>query len=160
MSSLLVRSGTAADIAAVVALERRTPEAPHWPERDYAAIAASTSASGAIRRTLLVAERDGRLIGFAVARALAISHEGELESVAVDDGARRLGAGRALCESVVGWCRAEGATAIDLEVRSASEGPIALYASLGFLPAGRRRAYYSDPVDDALLMRLELAEGG
>jgi ribosomal protein S18 acetylase RimI-like enzyme len=46
---------------------------------------------------------------------------------------------------------------IALEVRAASAGAIALYATLGFTQTGRRPRYYRDPEDDAVVMRLELA---
>ena len=78
--------------------------------------------------------------------------------VAVSVPARRGGVGRALCEAVVRWCRERGATEVELEVRAGSAGAIALYAGLGFLAVGRRAGYYLDPVEDALLMQLRLAE--
>jgi ribosomal-protein-alanine N-acetyltransferase len=46
--------------------------------------------------------------------------------------------------------------ALELEVRAGSGGAIALYAGLGFVVAGRRVGYYREPVEDALLMRLDL----
>jgi ribosomal-protein-alanine N-acetyltransferase len=46
--------------------------------------------------------------------------------------------------------------ALELEVRAGSIGAIALYSSVGFVVAGRRRDYYREPVEDALLMRLDL----
>ena len=49
--------------------------------------------------------------------------------------------------------------ALELEVRAASAGAIALYEGMGFVLVGRRRRYYRGPVDDALLMRLGLGEG-
>ncbi len=55
--------------------------------------------------------------------------------------------------------RQQGAQALELEVRAGSKGVIALYAGLGFVVAGRRRAYYQGPVDDAVLMRLGLEKG-
>jgi [ribosomal protein S18]-alanine N-acetyltransferase len=163
-----VRVGDAADLEAVVALERAVGEAPHWGEAEYAAIVSSQedtrggAQGGGVRRCLLVAEAEGRLVGFAVGKVIGMGRGGvaELESVAVEARARRVGLGRALCESVAEWCRGQGATAMELEVRAGSAGAIALYAGLGFVVVGRRGAYYSGPVEDALLMRLELGEDG
>jgi ribosomal-protein-alanine N-acetyltransferase len=150
-----VRAACAADLAGVIALERATAEAPHWAEAEYAEIV------GGVRRCLFVAEGEGRLLGFAVGKVIGGGGESsaELESVAVGVEARRSGVGRALCGAVAAWCREQGATMLELEVRAASVGAIALYAGLGFVPVGRRREYYRGPVDDAVLMRLELAEG-
>jgi [ribosomal protein S18]-alanine N-acetyltransferase len=155
-----VRVAGVADLDAVVALERSTVEAPHWGSAEYAAIVAS--GDGGVRRCLFAAEVDGRLIGFAVGKVIGAGAEGsaELESVAVDVAARRLGVGRALCRAVVEWCRDVGAGVVELEVRAASAGAIALYEGLGFAVVGRRRGYYRDPADDALLMRLELGKCG
>jgi ribosomal-protein-alanine N-acetyltransferase len=61
-----------------------------------------------------------------------------------------------LCAAVVDWCGELGAAALELEVRAGSVGAIALYTGLGFVGIGRRAGYYREPVEDALLMRLDL----
>jgi [ribosomal protein S18]-alanine N-acetyltransferase len=159
VAGLRVRVGVAADLAGVAALERSIAEAPHWAEADYAAIVnVGGDVDGAVRRCLLIAETEGRLVGFAVGKVIG-SGEGivaELESVVVDLAARRGGVGRALCGAVVAWSRGQGAAAVELEVRAGSGGAIALYAGLGFVVVGRRGGYYRGPVEDAVLMRLEL----
>ena len=45
-----------------------------------------------------------------------------------------------------------------LEVRESNQAARGFYASLGFLEEGRRRSYYADPVEDAVLMRMQLVE--
>lgn len=154
LPELRIRAAVADDIPAVVALEQRTEQAPHWSEADYASILRGDSP----RRCLLIAEFGGELAGFAVGKVISAGSEtlAELESVAVRGAVRRQGVGSALCAAVARWCRVQGAAALELEVRSASAGAIALYQRLDFEPVGRRRAYYRDPVDDALLMRLKL----
>jgi ribosomal-protein-alanine N-acetyltransferase len=61
-----------------------------------------------------------------------------------------------LCAAVITWSRGQGAVAVELEVRVGSGGAIALYVGLGFVVVGRRGGYYRGPVEDAVLMRLEL----
>ena len=162
-----IRVAGAADVAGVVALERGIMEAPHWAEGEYAAIVRADNAGGAVRRGFFVAEGEGRrllgfavgkLLGFAVGKVIGSDTEevGELESVAVEASARRGGVGRALCAAVGEWCWEQGAAALELEVRAGSAGAIALYAGLGFVVVGRRVGYYLAPVEDALLMRLDL----
>jgi ribosomal-protein-alanine N-acetyltransferase len=173
---LLVRVGSAEDLAGVVVLERSVAEAPHWSEGEYRTIVGSQAGARGVgvRRCLFVAEAAGRLVGFAVGKVIGTGRDclAELESVVVDAGARRGGVGRALCEAVMEWCRGEGAVAMELEVRAGSAGAAALYGGLGFVAVGRRAAYYpgiSDrtaygtvceegPAEDAVLMRLELEE--
>jgi [ribosomal protein S18]-alanine N-acetyltransferase len=156
-----VQVAGAADLAEVVALERSVAEAPHWAEADYAAIVnvnVDGVTDGGVRRCLLIAEGEGRLVGFAVGKVIgsAVGGVAELESVVVDLTARRRGVGKALCRVVAAWSRERGATALELEVRAGSAGAIALYVGLGFIVVGRRGGYYRDPVEDAVLMRLEL----
>jgi [ribosomal protein S18]-alanine N-acetyltransferase len=155
-----VRVAGAADVAGVVALERMIAEAPHWAVGEYAAmVGADGEVDGVVRRCFLVAEAEGRLLGFAVGKVIGSRGEGvaELESVAVEASARRGGVGKALCAAVADWGRGHGVTALELEVRAGSGGAIALYAGLGFVVAGRRVGYYREPLEDAVLMRLDLA---
>ena len=154
---MMVRLARTADVEAVIQLERRIAEAPHWAESEYASMLAA--GTGAVGRCLFVAEGDGGLIGFAVGKVIGMGHESssELESVAVNSDARRMGVGRLLCAAVIDWCRAQGAVEVELEVRASSAGAIALYSGLGFVVEGRRPGYYQTPPDDAVLMRLELA---
>ena len=157
-----VREGVAADLEGVMRLEREIAEAPHWTAAEYAAIVKTYEvAKGAVRRQLFVAEDEAVLLGFAVGKVLvsdAVSL-GELESVAVGVSTRRSGVGKMLCNAVIRWCVERGATEVELEVRVGSVGAIALYRGLGFVVVGERTGYYRDPVEDALLMQLRLAEG-
>jgi [ribosomal protein S18]-alanine N-acetyltransferase len=154
-----VRVAGAGDLARVVELERAISEAPHWGDGEYAAIVnADKRTDGAVRRCLLVAEADGRVVGFAVGKVIGTGggSVAELESVAVEGAARRRGVGSALCGAVIGWSGEQGAEALELEVRAGSGDAIALYGGLGFVVVGRRVGYYREPADDAVLMRLEL----
>jgi ribosomal-protein-alanine N-acetyltransferase len=154
-----VRAAGVADLVAVVAMERGVAEAPHWAEAEYAAIVnADGDRDSGVRRCLLVAEAEGRLLGFAVGKAIGsgAGSVAELESVVVEATTRREGVGRALCEAVVAWCREKKVATMELEVRAGSLGAISLYAGLGFVAVGRRGGYYREPVEDAMMMRLEL----
>lgn len=157
MTGFTVRAGAARDIPKVLALEKSIAEAPHWAEAAYAA-AIDSREDPYLRRCLFVAVQEPAVIGFAVGNLTA--DVAELESVAVALTARRGGVGKALCEAVIQWSRSQNAASIELEVRAAGEPATALYDSLGFRPIGRRPGYYSHPVDDALLMRLDLSKGG
>jgi ribosomal-protein-alanine N-acetyltransferase len=158
LAGFRVRIADVADLAQVVEMERAIAEAPHWAEEEYAAIVHSGDIDAAVKRCLLVAEAEERLVGFAVGKVAGFDAvaAAELESVAVEAGVRRSGVGTALCGATVDWCRRQGATAVELEVRTGSRGAIALYEGLGFVVVGSRRAYYREPVEDAVMMRREL----
>jgi ribosomal-protein-alanine N-acetyltransferase len=159
-----VRLGIEGDLAGVLRLERAAVGAPHWAEAEYRRVIEDVGggeASGEtqrVRRSLWVVEAEGWLVGFAVGK-VGPGRDGlvgELESVAVAAEQRRRGVGRALCEAVIVWCRGLGAARIELEVRAQGVAAIALYEALGFRVVGRRRGYYREPADDAVLMEREL----
>jgi ribosomal-protein-alanine N-acetyltransferase len=152
--TIRLRPGALQDLEAIVALERASPEAPHWASAVYEAMLGPHHPE-AVERRLLVAQAPRGLAGFAVASCHADGC-GELESVVVNANSRRAGIGRALCAAALDWCRSRGANSVELEVRAGSLGAIALYRQLGFIEVGRRRGYYWDPEEDALLMRAPL----
>jgi ribosomal-protein-alanine N-acetyltransferase len=76
-----------------------------------------------------------------------------INNVAVASGARRRGAGRALLRHAMHAGAIEGCVTAWLEVRPSNDAAIHLYVSLGFEVVGRRRRYYTDTQEDALVMR-------
>jgi ribosomal-protein-alanine N-acetyltransferase len=101
-----------------------------------------------------IAGADGALDAAALARLVVGTLE--IQSVAVRPRARGRGLGRALVRALLERARAARAERADLEVRAGNAAAIALYASEGFVPVGRRRRYYRDG-EDALLMSLMLS---
>lgn len=95
-----------------------------------------------------------KLKGFIAARLMA--DELHVNNVGVREEERRRGIGNALLRAVLTEGRRSGAKWAFLEVR-ASNGPAqALYERCGFRVTGRRRKYYSEPTEDALVMSLWL----
>ena len=150
---LRVRLMAEADVDRVLKIAGRLPGAPQWPRDAYVAALASGAAP---RRIALVAEVQpgGEVVGFAVASLLP--PEAELETIAVMAGSQRRGIARELFRALATELRSGAVDVILLEVRASNERAQAFYRSLGFTGAGRRPGYYDDPVEDALLMRLEL----
>jgi ribosomal-protein-alanine N-acetyltransferase len=72
--------------------------------------------------------------------------------VAVVPDARRQGLARLLLGLALRAGARAGARVGLLEVRAGNSAALALYASLGFRLAGRRRDYYRGPVEDAVLL--------
>jgi [ribosomal protein S18]-alanine N-acetyltransferase len=153
-AAISIRPAIAEDVEVVLALERAVPEAPHWARAAYETMARQAGEPSGMRRRLLVVEIDGALVGFVVGKVVAEAQSSELESVAVLPSARHMGVGRAMCEAMIAWCRQQGVTSMELEVRSASLAARRLYERLGFVIEGFRKGYYREPEDDAVLMRL------
>ena len=105
--------------------------------------------------TVVVAEHDGGVVGFAVSYGAA--DEAEIANVAVASTARRQGIGSVLVAWLIERARASGAAVVFLEVRDSNAAGRALYARFGFAEVSRRRAYYRKPCEDAVVMRLDLA---
>ena len=102
----------------------------------------------------LAAERnwggEPQLAGFIVARLAA--DEMHVNNVAVREAYRRRGLGGALLSAALEQGRARGARKAFLEVRADNAAAQSLYARHGFEVVGRRANYYSQPVEDALVM--------
>jgi ribosomal-protein-alanine N-acetyltransferase len=150
--SCQLRRALLTDLEKILALERSSPEAPRWGEAVWRGIFAPETIVP--MRTAFVAECCERIVGFIVASCLG--DVAELESVVVAEEERRQGIGRALCTQVLTWAQGQPADVMELEVRVESAGAQALYRSLGFVEQRRRAQYYRDPVDDAVVMALEL----
>jgi ribosomal-protein-alanine N-acetyltransferase len=147
---------TAADLDRVIEIAQNLKQAPHWPRSVYVAAMESMAVP---RRIALVAEEvgTGTVAGFAVACLLVGTEplEAELETIAVAANFQRRGVARQLFQALAGELRSAKATDVVLEVRTSNTAAQALYRSLGFEEAGRRPRYYADPVEDAVLMRLQ-----
>lgn len=101
----------------------------------------------------LVAEAEGKVVGYSV--ALEAADEGEILNLAVAEDGRRRGLGRALVETIVGALTERGVHQVYLEVRESNAPARALYSGFGFREVGRRKAYYRRPVEDAMVLRLD-----
>src|ERR1700722_13134866 len=127
MSELIIRSYEPRDLAAIMVLERACAEAPQWGEAFWC----NGFSADAAMHGVFVAEIDEQVCGYSVA-AIAVDI-GELQSVVVNEGARRGGVGRALCENAMSWARERGAKSMELEVRESNGAALALYKRLGFV---------------------------
>jgi ribosomal-protein-alanine N-acetyltransferase len=88
-------------------------------------------------------------LGFLVARHVA--SEWELENIVVAASARRMGVGRRLLEALVAWAIQTKSESVLLEVRESNVAARRLYERLEFQEAGRRKWYYGNPSEDAIL---------
>jgi [ribosomal protein S18]-alanine N-acetyltransferase len=94
------------------------------------------------------------LAGYVVGRLAA--DELHINNIAVREGYRRAGIAKALLTRVLSEARGYRAARAFLEVRAGNAAAQALYENCGFCAVGRRRNYYSNPLEDALIMSVEV----
>ena len=139
---LQTRRLTYADLPQVIAIERRAFPTP-W---SLAMFVLELSKPSGI---CLAATIDDRIVGYVVcSRYDTVWH---VMNVAVDDRLRRQGIASTLMERLFELADRPNEQ-YTLEVRTSNDGAIKLYESFGFRAAGRRRAYYHDNREDALIM--------
>jgi [ribosomal protein S18]-alanine N-acetyltransferase len=139
---LEIRRLNYADLPQVIAIERRAFPTP-W---SLAMFVLELSKPSGI---CLAAVRDGALVGYLVcSRYDTVWH---LMNVAVDDRLLRQGIATTLIERLFELADDPGEQ-YTLEVRTSNVPAIRLYGKFGFRPAGRRRGYYHDNREDALIM--------
>ena len=84
-----------------------------------------------------------------------VFEELRLMNLAVHESMRGRGIGRALATEAIGLGLAHAATRAVLEVRASNEPAQCLYRQLGFASISTRRSYYTNPIEDALLMEMD-----
>ena len=139
---LEIRRLTYADLAQIIAIERRAFPTP-W---SLAMFVLELSKPAGVCLTAL---RDGQMLGYLIcSRYDTVWH---IMNVAVDPDRRREGIATAMLADLLRRIDVSGAR-FTLEVRESNVGAIALYERFGFRAAGRRRRYYQDNGEDAVVM--------
>jgi ribosomal-protein-alanine N-acetyltransferase len=100
---------------------------------------------------------DSTLAGYIVARMAA--DELHINNVAVRDEYRRRGIGRDLLKKIIEQGHSLGTSVAFLELRAGNHAALALYEKYGFMVTARRKNYYSEPIEDALVMTVQLVQG-
>lgn len=143
MSEVQFRPMQKGDVARVAELERlcfRTP----WSE---------ASLAGELKNRLAsyrVGELEGRVVTYG--GMWIFFDEAHITNVAVDPEYRKRGIGHELMREMMRAAVLRGAEKMSLEVRVTNEAAQRLYASIGFVAEGRRKKYYSDTGEDALIL--------
>lgn len=97
---------------------------------------------------------DDRIVGYVC--LWEIGDEVHITNIAVRPESRRQGLGRTLLANVLEDARRRRLRIVGLEVRPSNQEALGLYDSFGFKVVGRRKGYYYDTGEDALVMELRL----
>lgn len=135
----------------MMALASHSATAAHWTRQQYEAALGEEPQP----RVFWVMEDDSVVHGFLVGRRIDL--EWEIENIAVAGPARRRGLGSRLVGEFISLARAQGAQVIYLEVRESNQAARMLYEKWAFVERGRRKSYYRDPQEDAVLYRMDFS---
>ena len=101
---------------------------------------------------IYIAELDGEFAGYSIIHFAA--DEGELSTIAVKKEYRGRKIGQFLLEKAI--CGDNLIKNLFLEVRESNLSAQKLYRRMGFVEVGRRKSFYKNPMEDALLMALQV----
>lgn len=132
-----IRRAGERDLAAIATIQEASPEGANWPVRDYLAC------------VTWVAVCEGQVAGLLAMRSVA-PDEHELLNLAVLPEYRRRGIARALLD----YAKSRSPGLWFLEVRESNDAARTFYKSNGFSDFGKRKGYYRDPEEDAVVMRI------
>jgi ribosomal-protein-alanine N-acetyltransferase len=149
---MMIRAFIDDDLPAVHAIQSKCPGAAQWQKDDYLRLAGDPC--GMILVAELALAKPPHIVGFAAFHRVIA--EVELRNLAVEPAQQRRGVARSLLQGGIRELQESGARRIFLEVRASNHPALALYASLGFRLHSTREDYYQGPVEDALLMALDI----
>jgi len=141
-----IRRMTLEDIPAVVELDKLSFSLP-WPERSFRFELTDNPASRS-----WVVELDGKIIGMIVAWMLV--DEAHIATISTHPDYRRQGIAKNLLMYALRYMSKEGAVTSFLEVRENNQAAQDMYRKFGYEAVGRRKRYYKDTDEDAILMTL------
>ena len=145
MPAITVRPLNAGDIPRVLEIQAACREAASWSKADYRHLEGRDCPPW---RTT-VALKDELIAGFLTYTAPGAGDR-EILNLAVDPDHRRQGVAGTLLRELLRQISGP----LFLEVRAGNRTALSFYGKLGFAETGRRRFYYRNPVEDAIIMIL------
>lgn len=137
------------EIPEVMAIDRLSFRSP-WSEISYRSEISNSAAY------YLVARRGKRIVGYA--GSWLVVDEVHITTLGVHPDFRRQGIGERLLSTILTEARERGITRASLEVRESNAAAISLYEKHGFHPVARRRGYYRDTGEDAIVLGQRISD--
>ena len=138
------------DIDEIVRIEKRCFPKDPWSKQAFEEIIYNPSYHN------FTAKDEGSTAGYIC--GYIVADELNIADLAVDWEYRRKGIGMALLSYLLQYARNKGCTSAYLEVRASNEAAISLYRKAGFEGNSKRKNYYQNPAEDALLLHCWLEE--
>ncbi len=154
-SKAVLRPMTLADIPQVEALDRECFPTP-WPEDAF-----RYELTRNPHAFCWVAEIDsptGQSVIIGDIVVWLVVDEAHVSTIAVSPAFRKQGIAQRLLAKVLQICKEKGAVQSMLEVRKSNLAAQRLYQKFGFIVVGKRKGYYKDKQEDAVLMTLPVLD--
>lgn len=132
-------------LPAILDIEKTTNSSP-WSEESF------RNEFRNAQSIFYVASLGTEMIGFG--GIWKVIDEAHVTTVAVKEEHRRKGYGWEIMVRLLEEAKEQGMTCSTLEVRAGNEGAIKMYEKLGYVGVSKRKRYYPDNKEDALVMWL------
>ena len=147
MTDFIIRDFTKNDIQAVAQIEKQCFLSP-WSEK------ALLEEIGNPNANFFVCEKDKTICGYI--GSIFVCDEASVTNVAVSPLFRRQKIGEKLVSQLILRAQKKGILNIFLEVRESNIAAQNLYKKCGFEAVSIRKGFYSNPKEDAIIMKFEL----
>lgn len=138
------RKGGPEDLEVLYAIEVASFSTP-WSKK-----ALALDLENPLSHYILLEDDQGKVLGYG--GMMKLVDEGHILNIALAPEARGKGYSHRLMEAMVDLAQDLGIRAMTLEVRPSNEPALALYEGFGFKVGGRRKNYYIDNQEDALIL--------
>ncbi len=147
MTPVTVRRMRWWDLAALLPIEQTLFPKSAWTAEMYWSELAGVPQT----RRYLVAERSGKLVGYA--GVVIVGADADVQTIGVSPAAQRQGVGTILIDDLETYASQRGATRMFLEVSAENDAAHAMYLGRGYQATGRRRDYYAPGVDAVVMVK-------
>lgn len=149
MASFNIREAVGDDILQIAEMEKKIFSVP-WTKDDI-----ERSVSGDLYTVLVCLDEETEdIVGYVIFQTLY--ENSDLCLLAADKNHRRIHIGSRLLAAGLGEVKKRGAKKVFLEVRKSNIPAYSLYRKFGFTVTDTRKNYYTHPLEDGLVMMLEM----
>jgi [ribosomal protein S18]-alanine N-acetyltransferase len=146
---IVIEGMTEKDLGDVIEIERRSFAEP-WSKRMFTETLSFPLSFNFVARKRV----DNRVVGYA--NFYLIKTEVQILNIAIAPESRKRSYAAGLLSHAIAFLVNQGGEEFFLDVREGNSEAMRLYERLGFRKVGRRKQYYSDPKEDAIVMRLKV----
>lgn len=151
-----IRKVRKSDVDRIIDIERSWHHLSHWSIDSYYRLLNDDNFTSSFVAEMEDEYSRPRIVGFVIFHIAA--DVCEIYNIAVESGHARSGIGRELMSAAIQESGRRKAGKVVLEVRKTNNPAINFYLKFAFKIAGERKNYYSNPIEDAYVMELQISD--